>query len=109
LDYLSQITLSLAEVIDMGCKGFIPYKKEFTYQDKLYIRPWKIKKDQYALFYHNSKNELEYICFIFEEDTLKNVRFERLGDSDFDDIILYDNSWNSEYTQKMFNKMGIVY
>ncbi|NRG28117.1 hypothetical protein HRF69_13415 [Bacillus circulans] len=98
----------ISEVIEMACKGFIPFKRNaFFYQGEIYEASL-INKIKTSLLYYKENDTGTSIEFRFDENG--NLIFVELkpdpDDYDYDeDYILFDSRWTDIQKSKAYHDL----
>lgn len=104
---MSKNITTINEVIDMACKGYLPVKMLFVFQEEVYDFQ-KISRDRTSLLYFN-EDESSYIDFRLDKDgRLEYVEFNNYDPDDLEDHILFDIRWTPELIKKTYYNYGIL-
>lgn len=99
---------SISEVIEMACKGFIPFKRnEFLYQGEIYEVHF-FNGDKTIMFYKKKNDINTSIEFYFDSNGIL-IYVELCPDPDVydyeEDIILFDNRWTNAQKNKAYHDL----
>lgn len=92
----------------MACKGYMPIKNEFVFQDELYRtkhRDLNPDPKYWNLLYWNEENK-KSIHFHFEDEELIYVELSPLDNED--SFFLYESTWTPEQIKKAHYNFGFL-
>jgi|SRR5690625_1023891 len=98
----------ITEVIDMACKGYLPIKMKFGFQEDIYAFRG-MRKNLRSIHYSN-EDETAYIDFWLNKDgRLEYVEYIMDDLDELEVHILFDIKWTPELVRETYYNYGVLY